>query len=149
MNTLSKQEARNFLLLRHFLLPPRRLQGHFGIETVLNSLRAIQYDPQNPCGRNIDLVLQARVGGIHPNDYHNWLYHEKKGVECYDKELCIVPIEDLTLCRKMRVKSKRYRKLDAFIKQNDQALVRILRKIDKEGPICSLDIKDTRKVNIF
>jgi len=146
---VSKQTARNFLLSKQLLLTPRRLKGQAGIETVFNTLKAIQYDPQNPCGRNVDLVLQARVSGVHPNDYHHWLYRQRKGIECYDKELCLVPIEDLPLCRKMRSKTKRYKKLDTFIKQNKQALAELIEKINTDGPLCSSDIRDARKVNIF
>ena len=54
---ITKKKAKDFLLHKQFLLPPRSLEGKSGIETVFHNLRSVQYDPQNPCGRNIDLFF--------------------------------------------------------------------------------------------
>ncbi|MGA9099162.1 MAG: crosslink repair DNA glycosylase YcaQ family protein, partial [Methanotrichaceae archaeon] len=117
-------------------------------EMVFNTIRAIQYDPQSICGRSIDLSLQARVKDIHPSDYYYWLYIGRKGIEVYDKELSVIPIEDLSLCRK-RFPPSRKRKLDNFIHDNYKELEELLKYIDTNGPICAGDILDNRKVDIF
>jgi len=145
---ITKQAARNFLLNKQLLLPPQNLKGNRGIEKVFYTLRSIQYDPQNPCGRNVDLVLQARVADIHPSDYHIWLYEQRKGVEFYDKELCVLPVEDLPLCRK-HYKSSRKGKIDLFLSGHQKELDLLVEKIEKHGPICSSDIRDGRKVDMF
>jgi len=145
---ISKIVARKFLLYKQFLLPPRQFSGKKGIEKIFNSLRSVQYDPQNPCGRNVDLFLQARVSEIHPSDYYGWLYAERKGIETFDKELCVVPIEDLSLCRKLHPRSRKA-KLENFIESNKEQLEKLLEQIEKNGPIRSNDITDDRKVNIF
>src|SRR3989344_990215 len=145
---ISKIVAKEFLLQKQFLLPPRQFTGKKGIEKIFSSLRSAQYDPQNPCGRNIDLFLQARVSEIHPSDYYDWLYAERKGIETFDKELCVVPIEDLPLCKNLHPRSRK-KKIDNFIKNNKEQLEKLLEQIEKNGPINSKDINDDRKVDIF
>ncbi len=145
---ISKIVAKKFLLYKQFLFPPRQLHGKKGIETVFRTLRSVQYDPQNPCGRNVDIFLQARVRDIHPSEYYFWLYTEREGIETYDKELCVVPIEDLPLCRKLYPPSRK-KKLETFIEGNKEQLEQLLGYIEKNGPICSNDINDDRKVDIF
>ena len=103
----SRDLVKKFLLYKQFLFYPRKITGLAGIETVFNTLRTVQYDPQNPCGRSVDLFLQARVKDIHPGDYYHWLYEQRKGIETYDKELAVVPIEDLPLCRGVFPNSRR------------------------------------------
>ena len=67
---VTKENIGRYLLLKQLLLPPQSLNGQKGIDKVFNTIRSIQFDPQNPCGINVDLVLQARVKGIHPQDYY-------------------------------------------------------------------------------
>ncbi|HWY79245.1 MAG TPA: crosslink repair DNA glycosylase YcaQ family protein [Candidatus Sulfotelmatobacter sp.] len=148
---ITKQTARRFLLQKQLLLPPQSVTGSAGIEYIFKTLRLIQYDPLNPCGRNVDLVLQARIKGYHPNDYYQWLYTQRKGIEWYDKELCIVPIADLPL---MRGKMSRYTgaqrtKIDTFCREYEDELEALLKKIETSGPICSGDIIDKRRVYLF
>ncbi|MEN9327441.1 MAG: hypothetical protein RI947_249 [Candidatus Parcubacteria bacterium] len=146
---ISKKSARQFLLKKQLLLPPRSLTGKKAIEEVFQTLRLIQYDPLNPCGRNADLVLQARIADYHPSDYYSWLYDERKGIECYDKELCIVPIEDLPFISHRHAKARKHPVLYPFISKHKKELEELLIKIDKGGPITSADIKDARRANIF
>ncbi|MDP2860554.1 MAG: hypothetical protein Q8N98_02460, partial [bacterium] len=89
----------------------------------------VQYDPLSPCGNNVDLVLQARVRGIHPADYRRWLYEERKGNEAFDKELCLMPVEDLSLCRGMVTKQSRQKKINDFIAEHKKEIGDLLGKI--------------------
>ena len=59
--TISKQQARRFLLAHHGLLPPRKLQGKPGVLDYVARAGCIQFDPINVVGGNADLVLQARI----------------------------------------------------------------------------------------
>lgn len=146
---ISKKTARNFLLLKQRLLPPKSFVGKKGIAEVFNKLRLIQYDPLNICGRNVDLVLQSRIKEIHPNAYYDWLYNEKQGIECYDKELCIIPISDLPLCLQMTPNVNRQNRFKKFLSEQKKDIEALLIKIDKNGPICSSDIKNSQKVHVF
>lgn len=145
---VTKENIRRYLLLKHLLLPPLSLNGLTGIDKVFNTLRSIQFDPQSPCGINVDLVLQARVKNIHPQDYYSWLYKKRKGIECFDKELCIVPIEDFSLCKKIFSNNSK-KKTDDFIQENLIAIKQLLLKIKKDGEISSSQIIDDRKIESF
>lgn len=137
----SKKDLKKFLLQKQFLLNPREISEISGIEVVMSSLRAVQYDPQNPCGRNIDIFLQARVKGIFPSSYYQWIYEDRKGVETWDKELCMIPVEDLPVCRG-RFTASRIKKLSSFKKKYKKELNEIFCFTKKNGPVCSADIKD-------
>ena len=100
----------------------------------------MQYDPQNICGRNIDIALHARVKDIRPNDYHRWLYGEKCGIEIYDKELCVILIEDLSICRG-RYTPSRKKKVADFIINHKSELKNVLSIISRKGEICSRDLE--------
>lgn len=145
---VTKENIRRYLLLKHLLLPPLSLNGLVGIDKVFNTLRSVQFDPQSPCGTNVDLVLQARVKGIHPKDYYSWLYLQRKGIECFDKELCIVPIEDFSLCKKIYSNSSKKNTND-FIQENSFAIEQLILRIKKDGEISSSQISDDRKINSF
>jgi uncharacterized protein YcaQ len=146
---IDKKTARRYLLLKQLLLPPRTLTGYKGITQVFSTIHAVQFDPQNPCGTNVDLVLQARVSSYHPSDYYAWLYKDRKGIECFDKELCIVPIKDFTLCRKAADNTSRQRRLKNFTLQNRARVNHLLKIIRRNGEICSSQITDDRKVKSF
>lgn len=143
---VAKKNIRRYLLLKQHLLPPRLLRGQTGIRKIFCSLRSIQFDPQSPCGNNVDLVLQSRIADIHPADYHNWLYKQRNGIECFDKELCVVPIEDLKACRKAADNASEQRRLKKFIKENRKQLDELLLKTEKNGEISSSQIENQSKI---
>lgn len=145
---VTKENVRRYLLLKQLLLPPQSLNGQKGIEKTFKTIRSVQFDPQNPCGTNVDLVLQARVKGIHPRDYYLWLYKQRKGIECFDKELCIVPVRDYSLCKKIFSNNSK-RKVDNFILGNSVAIDNLILRIKKDGEISSSEIRDNRKINSF
>ncbi|MEK7868866.1 MAG: hypothetical protein AAB271_00920, partial [Nitrospirota bacterium] len=60
-----------------------------------------------------------------------------------------MPIEDLRLCRGMVFKQSRQKKINDFIREHKKELEDLLRKIRVEGEICSLQIRDTRKITNF
>lgn len=145
---VTKENIGRYLLLKQLLLPPQSLHGQRGINEVFNTIRSIQFDPQDPCGTNVDLVSQARVKGIHPGDYCLWLYKQRKGIECFDKELCIVPLKDYPLCKKLFSDNSR-KKVNDFIRENSTAIDKLILRIKKDGEISSSQISDDRKINSF
>ena len=66
--TVTKQQARRFLLAHHRLLPPRKLRGKQGTLDYVRHVNCIHYGPINAVGLNSDLVLQiprARLQACH------------------------------------------------------------------------------------
>ncbi len=146
---ISKQTARRFLLAKQLLYPPKSLFGKAGIAKVFEKVRSIQFDPQEPAGNNVDLVLQSRVKNIRPKDYYWWLYQKRQGIECFDKELCLAPIEDLPMCLEMFSKKNRQERIGQFLKKYQKEIKTLLKRIKTEGEISSFNIKDERKISNF
>ncbi len=128
------------------LLPPQSINKENGVERVFNTLRLIQYDPLNPCGRNTDLVLQVRIKDYHPDEYYHWLYDEKKGIECYDKELCIIPVEDFPLITHRQQHTQKHPYWQPFLKKYQAEIEEILKYINTNGPVTSADIDNKKRI---
>src|SRR5678816_1221119 len=60
---LTAEQARRFLVRRHFLAPPRALPARAeSVLRVVRELGSVQFDPLEVTGaRNDDLVLAARI----------------------------------------------------------------------------------------
>lgn len=146
---ITRKQARRFLLLKQLLFRPRAdLSGPAGIDAVFRRLGAIQFDPLSPCGNNVDLVLQSRVRGIKKSDYHEWVYEKRQGIEIYQKELCIVPLENIGLVRGPYAKT-RVARVNSFFEQNEADLKGLLDFIRGNGPISAQDIDDERRLISF
>ncbi len=83
--SLTRAEARRFLLVHHHLWPPRQLRGKSGIVDFIGQVGCIQFDPINVVGRNPDLVLQSRVAGYRPEMLEELLYTERALLDGWDK----------------------------------------------------------------
>ncbi len=143
---LTKRQAGKYLLSKQLLLNPRvDFSGLAGIDSVFRRLGAIQFDPLDPCGNNVDLVLQSRIKNIKRSDYHQWAYTMRRGIEIFHKERCIVPVENVDLARRYYMNG-RIRRLNAFVKQYEDDLKRLIDFTEKNGPISAQDVKDKRKL---
>lgn len=142
MLTVTKDQAAAFLVNYHRFhssaLPPL-----VGPEDIFRHLRLLQYDPLNPCGRNLDLVLQSRLKNYHPNDYLPWAYDQARAIEGYDKELCLLPIEDWGYLHYYQDRMSTARK--QFIMGHRQELDDLLRHMADHGPLLSDAIKDDHR----
>ena len=61
MLTISKDQARQFILFRQGLLGEHRFIGKDGAYQYVRQAGCIQFDPVDVCGRNAELTLQSRV----------------------------------------------------------------------------------------
>lgn len=83
---LAGADARR-LLWRHHLRPG-------DLEGVLGRLGSLQYDPLAPLGRNVDLVLQARVPSYRIDDWQVAAYRQRLLVDTWDKQASLVQVHD-------------------------------------------------------
>lgn len=143
---ISKSQARHFLLTKQLLDSPQALSGPDAVEKVFNHLRVIQYDPLNPCGRNTDLVLQSRIKDYHPDGYYKWLYQEKNGIECYDKELCIIPVEDFSLVTHRLESVRQHEWYKSFLKKYESQIEDLLIHIEKRGSLSANNVEYKQQV---
>jgi len=101
---LTAEQARRFLVRRHFLAPPRALPARpESVLRVVRELGSVQFDPLEVTGaRNDDLVLAARIRNYRRGWMEKWLYGppaERQLFEAYNKSLNILPVEELPVHR--------------------------------------------------
>lgn len=96
MKLYSKEQVRHMLCRYHNLDGVEALSGKTGVETIMQRIHSIQYDPLNVVGRNADLVLQARVKDYRESELYDLLYKEHQLVDGFDKEMCIYCSKDFT-----------------------------------------------------
>ena len=97
---VTAEEARRFLVARHFLAPARSLTGLDGVLEVFRKLGSIQFDPIAVAGRNHDLVLHARVAGYEPA-WCDELYERREIFEATNKALSFVPTSEFPWFRQV------------------------------------------------
>ncbi len=94
MLTITRDEARRFVLIRQGLLGKHRFIGKEGACRYVRQAGCIQYDPVDVCGKNAELTLQSRVKGFTRDMLADLLYRDRLLVDYSDKELSIWPRED-------------------------------------------------------
>lgn len=94
MIMLTKQQARQFILLKHGLLDDYKFAGKQGALDFIRQAGCIQFDPVDACGKNAELTLQSRVKGVTKQMLYELLYEDRKLMDYPDKNLAIIPLED-------------------------------------------------------
>ena len=142
--TITKSEARHFMLAHHCLWPPRQLQGKAGVIDFIQHVDSIQFDPINIVGRNPDLVLQSRISDYQPAYLDQLLYEERILIDGWDKMACIYASADWPYFNTRR----------NFLRDNPDPrkppeiiINETLDQIQKRGPLSSLDFKEYDKVD--
>src|SRR5438874_12015227 len=137
---VAKEDARRFLVARHFLAPARSLAG--GPDAVLEVFRkfgSIQFDPIAVAGRNHDLVLHARVAGSEPS-WCDVLYERREIFEATNKALSFVPTSEFPWFRHvMGRKGPRFHA--AALADNATVAELVLERIRAGGPLSSADFE--------
>jgi uncharacterized protein YcaQ len=143
--TVSKEQARRFMVQHQRLAPPRKLVDKQGLMDFVRHVNVVQYDPINLVGQNSHLVLQSRVKNYKPSMLDDALYKERKLVDGFDKVMSIYPTEDWHFFRGYRA-----RMLPDYMTSEQTAkavdIIKEVRKeIKKRGPLSSLELEnDTR-----
>jgi uncharacterized protein YcaQ len=136
---VAKDDARRFLVARHFLSPARSLAGLDGVLDVLRRLGAIQFDPIAVAGRNHDLMLHARVAGYEPA-WCDELYERREIFETTNKALSFIPTSELPWYR-VNGGRKGPRFHNAALADNAEVAERVLERIRADGPLSSADFE--------
>ena len=137
--TLSKAEARRFLLAHQKLWPPRSLSGKAGVLEFIGHAGVIQYDPIFVAGRNADLVLQSRIKGYRREHLSELLYTDRQLLDGWDKVASIYLAKDRPYFARYRarMRSQRARPDNPAMK----IATEVLEAIRDGGPHSSLDLK--------
>lgn len=142
--TLSRPEARRFLLAHQQLLPPHQLRGKSGIREFVRHVGCIQFDPIDVVGRNPDLVLQSRVREYRPELLDQLLYSDRRLLDGWDKVASIYLTTDWPYFARHRARMRLQHGRD------DNPPMRLadhlLSRIRDEGPLSSTDFSHDEMV---
>ena len=134
MLTITREQARQFVLLKQGLLGKHRFIGKNGAFQYVRQAGCIQYDPVDVCGKNAELTLQSRVKGFTKQTLHDLLYRDRLLVDYSDKELSIWPSEDWPFFSGYRERSKALSRTFAGIPDLEEKAIAYIRE---NGPVSS------------
>lgn len=134
MITITKQQARQFILARQGLTGEYRFVGKEGAYEYVCQAGCIQYDPIDVCGKNAELTLWSRVKGFQKAMLQELLYKDRLLVDYADKELSILPTKDWPYFSSYRERS---RALGDTFEGLEGLKEQAMDYIDKNGPVCS------------
>lgn len=143
---LSKKEARRFMLLKQGLSGEYRFIGKSGVLDFIRQAGCIQFDPIDVCGKNAELVLQSRVKGFTKDMLYALLYHDRKLIDYFDKNLSILPVENWKYYEREREAHRNWERSHEEIKTVHD---KILAAIAEKGPLCSADLDLSQKVDWY
>ncbi len=106
MISMTREQARRFILSKQGLLGQYRFAGKAGAYQYIRQAGCIQYDPVDVCGKNAELTLQSRVRGFSRKMLADLLYQDRLLVDYIDKELSIWPRDDWPYFSAYRDRSK-------------------------------------------
>lgn len=135
---LTKQQARQFLLLKHGLLDEFRFVGKQGVIDFVRQVGCIQYDPIDVCGKNAELVLQSRVKRFNKEMLEELLYQDRLLVDYPDKNLAIIPLEDWPYFERYRQAARQH---EQSFPQMKDLKTQVLASIHNNGPLSSQELK--------
>lgn len=143
---LTTEEARRFLLFKQGLWGAHRYEGKQGALDYIRSVRCVQFDPVDVCGKNAELVLHARVKNLTKTAFYELLYKDRMLVDYFDKNLCIFPVEDWPYFKRYRARCHAHER-----SREEIAAVRaaIAQELTQRGPLCSAELDYDEKVSWF
>ena len=142
--TLTNEQARRFMLLKHGLMGEYKFTGKQGILDYVDQAGCIQFDPIDVCGKNAELVLQSRVKGFTKQMLYELLYEDRKLIDYFDKNLAIMSLSDWKYFSRYR---EAYRSSGRSHAEVNAVCEDIKEIIGEKGAVSSsdLDFKDTVK----
>ena len=134
MITMTREQARRFILSKQGLLGQYRFAGKEGAYRYIRRAGCIQYDPVDVCGKNAELTLQSRVHGFTKKMLAELLYNDRLLVDYTDKELSVWPSEDWPYFSAYRDRSRTHGAGFPGIPELEKQAVAFIRE---NGPVSS------------
>jgi len=139
MITLSKQDARTFLL-HHLHLTRPFGRGVRAVRRLLDVLRCIQLDPLDAIGTNADLVALARIDGIGRGDIYRGVYPHH-AFEHFAKERCLLPARAFPWYRDRAAETPWWRLAERERKLSPEIIRSVHDEIAARGPISATELE--------
>ncbi len=137
INTLSIEQARNFLVGHHGLRQP--FAGT--VSELLAQHRCIQLDPLDRIGNNADLVVAARLDGAKMGDVYKELL-PGKSFEHYFKEMCLLPPSTFPHYRRELQRTGWWSYSGLCERPSDEALAGVADEIRERGPMLPRELTE-------
>ena len=134
MVTITREQARRFILSKQGLLGKYRFAGKEGALSYVRQAGCIQYDPVDVCGKNAELTLLSRVRGFTKKTLADLLYQDRLLVDYKDKELSIWPAEDWPYFSRYRQRSIAHGQGFPGLKELEEEAIAYIRS---HGPVSS------------
>ena len=134
MKTITREQARQFILCKQGLLGEHRFAGKDGAYRYVCQAGCIQYDPVDVCGKNAELTLQSRVKGFAGEMLSALLYQDRLLFDYADKELSILPTRDWPWFSGYRERSRAMGKTFGGLAELEEAALAYIRQ---NGPVSS------------
>ena len=134
MQTVTLDQARQFVLLKQGLLGDYRFIRKDGAYQYVRQAGCIQFDPVDVCGKNAELTLQSRVKGFRKKMLEDLLYRDRLLVDYSDKELSIWPSEDWPYFSSYRERSVSHGRMFEGIPELEAKAIAYIRE---NGPVSS------------
>ena len=134
MLTVTREQARQFILSKQGLLGRYRFAGKDGAYRYIRQAGCIQYDPVDVCGKNAELTLQSRVKGFTKQTLSDLLYKDRLLMDYSDKELAIWASADWPYFSGYREKSKIHGASFPGIPELEEQAIAYIRE---HGPVSS------------
>ncbi len=149
LREISAAVARRFLVLRHFLAPPRALPANpSAVMTVVDRLGSLQFDPLEVAGRNHDLVLLARIAEYRREWTDGLLYEDRLLFEAYNKGLSLLPTSELPWFRVSWDRAATRHHAETF-GEHAPLVEELLARIRAEGPLSSIDVEPRAAIDWY
>jgi uncharacterized protein YcaQ len=145
--TLSKAQARRFLLAHQGLGQPYEFQGKDGVLDYIRRVGCIQFDPLDMVGKNPELVLQARVEGFQPGMLGELLYEDRRLLDGWDKLMSIYAVEDWPNFRRRREAARNG--LGKSEEEVRAVLAEVRSAFEQRGPLSSIELEMGEMVDWF
>lgn len=142
----NNETARCFILHKQGLIGAPRFVGKKGIVDFVKQAGCIQFDPLDICGRNADLVLQARIPSYDKNMLDELLYTDRILYDHFDKNLAILRVEDWPHFSDIR---DHYRTHGKNLEAIGPHIPEIIDDIRRRGPLCSKDLSYDHKIDWY
>lgn len=142
---IRREQARRFLLMKNGLLGSNGLRGKEGVLAYVRQAGCVQSDSVDLCGKSHELALLARVKGFTRDMLDELLYRDRALIDFFDKNMCILPVEDWPCLSFLR---------DGFRRRGSQRdameplLEQTLRRVHEKGSLSAEEVDGQERTAI-
>ena len=137
MIILTNQQARRFILLKQGLLGEHKFIDKQGALDFIRQAGCVQFDPVDLCGKNAEIVLNARVKNFRKDMLRELLYEDRVLFDYPDKQLSIIPIEYWAYFERFREIARANLNHHPDVEEHIET---VRKHIEENGAVCSNDI---------